>query len=311
MKNYEEMAEAVFRRIEESNAAKKRRQERVVRYLVPAVCVCLVALLGLGIWQAGRGATEPQGGGVQVNSNPVQTQSSGTVPSTQVQPSDAPEATEPVQPQPAEPFLYLCAKGGDGQVSSELLQLDQSYETGIYLDFINIQGLTEDQIQDQLDACQQEIQEILGQYGEIENGYHYGFTILRDKGYIISRMAWNFFALDLDVSRVQRIKIENTGRYGQIDIFGMEVDAETGRFPHGQSITLEKEQLSGNITFSWNYEQLNHYMEETDDPTCRDFNDTFHFTVEFEDGTVATATVDIEFQDSGRAVISCRGYEIK
>ncbi len=50
MKSYEEMADHVFRRINEYEAARKRRQVRLIRVSASLCCVCLAALAGFQIW---------------------------------------------------------------------------------------------------------------------------------------------------------------------------------------------------------------------------------------------------------------------
>ena len=56
MKNYNEMANNVFRRVEEYNI---ERQKKITRTLVPIVCFCLVALLGVGVWHVGLFESTP------------------------------------------------------------------------------------------------------------------------------------------------------------------------------------------------------------------------------------------------------------
>ncbi len=309
MKKYDEMAEAVFRRIEKYNMDQQRKRKHMARMLVPVVCACLVIFLGIGIWQGGLARPHQDGDGDRLHSNPMQTQPSATSSSSETLPNFTQESTNPAQPLPAEPFVYLCAKRGDGQVTTELIQMNQSYESGIYLDFVTIEGLTEGEIMEKVREYETGFQNFLSQY-EVLYGAHHGVLILREAGYIVPRMTWNFFTLDLDFSKVKTITISNTAKYGQIDVFCENWDPETQVFPHGQSITLEKEQISENISFSWNYTRLNNYMEETENPTCTDFNDAFRFSVEFDDGTIATATIEIQFQDSGQAIISCRDYQL-
>lgn len=54
MKNYNEVAENVFRRRDEFNAVRKqKRRESTLRIGMAAACCCLAALTGFGAWQAG------------------------------------------------------------------------------------------------------------------------------------------------------------------------------------------------------------------------------------------------------------------
>lgn len=51
MKDYEEMADSVLRRIEDYEARKQQRQKAVRRTVIPLMCVCLALLIGVGVWQ--------------------------------------------------------------------------------------------------------------------------------------------------------------------------------------------------------------------------------------------------------------------
>ena len=53
MKNYNEMANDVLRRIGEHETEQRNRRKTVSRILTPLCCFCLVALLGFGMWQGG------------------------------------------------------------------------------------------------------------------------------------------------------------------------------------------------------------------------------------------------------------------
>ena len=53
MKNYNEMAKDVFRRIEEHEIELRNRRKTISRIITPLCCFCLVALLGFGMWQGG------------------------------------------------------------------------------------------------------------------------------------------------------------------------------------------------------------------------------------------------------------------
>lgn len=52
MKNYEEMVDNVFRRSREILAKRTKRRETISKVLCPMGCLCLVALLGFGIWKS-------------------------------------------------------------------------------------------------------------------------------------------------------------------------------------------------------------------------------------------------------------------
>lgn len=307
MKEYDEMTERVFRRIEEYNAQKQRKRKQLVRTLVPMLGVCLVSLIGVGLWKTDLLASKLDQGPL-MNSEPVHTQAE-TVLSSAPGANDGSAAESQTPVLPVKPFLSLCTKGAGGNGKPEVIELNQTYETGIYLDFVSIKGMSEAEIEEAIVECEEKMQDMLSQYESIEHGSDYGVLVMREAGYLIARMTWNFFTLDLDLSQVSRIEIKNTAQYGQIDAFGVNYDPQVELFPHGQSIVIEKEKITEYMSFSWNYEGINYYMQEVQNPSCTDFNDTFYFTVEFDDGSVATATVDITFDESGRASVCCSSYD--
>ena len=51
MKNYNEMANDVFRRIGEHEIKQKNRRKAMKKVIIPICCFCLVAILGIGLWQ--------------------------------------------------------------------------------------------------------------------------------------------------------------------------------------------------------------------------------------------------------------------
>ena len=51
MKNYNEMANDVLRRIGEHETLQRNRRKVMKKVIIPICCFCFVALLGLGLWQ--------------------------------------------------------------------------------------------------------------------------------------------------------------------------------------------------------------------------------------------------------------------
>jgi len=53
MKNYNEMANDVLRRIGEHETEQRNRRKNMKKVILPICCFCLVAILGIGLWQGG------------------------------------------------------------------------------------------------------------------------------------------------------------------------------------------------------------------------------------------------------------------
>ena len=59
MKNYNEMANDVLRRIGEHETEQRNRRKTISRIVTPLCCFCLVALLGFGMWKGGMFDAKP------------------------------------------------------------------------------------------------------------------------------------------------------------------------------------------------------------------------------------------------------------
>ncbi len=68
MKNYNEMATDVLRRIGEHETLKRNRINVAKKVVIPACCFCLVALIGIGVWQGEAFDTKPP---IQLNDSTV------------------------------------------------------------------------------------------------------------------------------------------------------------------------------------------------------------------------------------------------
>lgn len=55
MKSYDEMANNVFRRMEEYEDCKRKRNKRIVRSSASLLSLCLIAFAGIGVWQQTSG----------------------------------------------------------------------------------------------------------------------------------------------------------------------------------------------------------------------------------------------------------------
>lgn len=220
--------------------------------------------------------------------------------------------TEPTQTQTtlpptvqAEAFLYLCSAVSDKEESVQL-ELNQTYPLKICLKFHDITGLTEAQKEQRHQALSeaqaQRWQEITGQEGL--NMARAG--LLRCENYIVEKIRLNSIQLKLDnIENVRQIRVENTSRFGMIDVYL----GEEGLLHDRKNLIIEKNLIRENMAFFWDYDNLTDYFAEHPTPSPRDFQDTFHFTVEYEDGTKAIASVDILFNAAGEATVFCSRYE--
>ncbi len=59
MKNYNEMANDVLRRIGEHETLQRNRRKNMKKVILPICCFCLVAILGIGLWQGDYFSKKP------------------------------------------------------------------------------------------------------------------------------------------------------------------------------------------------------------------------------------------------------------
>ncbi len=127
MKSYKEMAEDVFRRIEEYNEKKRRRERVLARSAASIGAAALAFLLGFGIWKGadarkmereplqGSGAIEQQGGVSADASRP-----SGSEDDSREKSPSSPESSEPVGDGNAE-----ASKDNSGQTDESNVEISK------------------------------------------------------------------------------------------------------------------------------------------------------------------------------------------
>lgn len=127
MKTYEEMAQSALSRIESCQIEKRKRRKTAALIAIPAMCVCLAAVLGLFAWQSGSAEAPTSDGGMVALSEgpkdipelPVKTPEPTAPKAPPAKPSDAPdeEVTEAPAKRsdatPAEPSDTIPAKPAD------------------------------------------------------------------------------------------------------------------------------------------------------------------------------------------------------
>ena len=52
MKNYDETINYVFERIHKYEIDKKHRRNIMIKTIIPLCCICIVTLIGIGIWKS-------------------------------------------------------------------------------------------------------------------------------------------------------------------------------------------------------------------------------------------------------------------
>ncbi len=302
MKNYNEMANDVFCRIEQYNLEKQRKRKAAIRTAVPITCLCLVVLASVGVKYKGYFIPKLTNQKDAILYSETEISFENTTESTTTYRGGVPKT---------EPFVYFCSLENGTAVKEDLIEPFRNYNSKIYLNFHSIDGLSEEQIQQEVKEVDKQLEKIIENFDELDVAiYNHALQTLEDTGYIVSKMSLNYFTLNLDnINNVKQIRITNASPHGQIDVIGIKGSADNYRFPHGKDLTIEKEQISEDICFSWNYYALDDYLKNNLTPSYSDFNDTFNFTVEYDDGTQKTASIDIIFNDSGMASIICNGYK--
>ena len=101
MKNYNEMANDVLRRIEEHNVIKQKRQKTIKRVVVPICSLCVAVILGVGLWQGDVFKVEPDLPPIDIVDTPTSEETvTSEIPSTSVsETTSEPVISEQIKPQ--------------------------------------------------------------------------------------------------------------------------------------------------------------------------------------------------------------------
>ncbi len=307
MKSSSEMVDSLFQRRRVYEAQLCRKRKILVCTVISVFCVSAVLLMSIGIWRAGTLG----GASVQATEDAV----TPAITATNGGHEENVYLTSPTgenKTKEIAPFLYLCAlehQEGEGKDSSEMIQPHQAYDFKIFLEFYNIKGLKEAQIEEKyseiLDKRDAYLADNLG-----SDAFNQGRgSVMRLESYLALFVVLNSVRLQLNgMDNVEQIRVTNLSERGIIDVYG--VPDEDYSLRHGKDITIHKDSITQQLRFSWHYDGLNDYLQTTENPTYEDFNDTLHFTVTYSDGTKATASINIEFDESGKGRIIGDEYKL-
>ncbi len=300
MKNYEEMAADVFRRIDEYQIKKRQKKQRTMRIAVPAVCCCVAVAIGAGMWQ---------GGLLRKPSPSIAPPTSSTV------------SEEKTDAGSAAPFIVLYAEKAKAGTEETLLQADEEYPYRIYFDMVSTKGLSQAQKDALFKDCVAKAKQYTYKYTNKSGGHSVHAT---EDECIVTVAFTDLFRVKLDSSKdFKQMRVYNTATHGQVEVHGTSRH-ESGRLevmPHGQDVVVTKEMaermggytyLEKNIlSFAWEpTADSTKLLDGKDRLDYTAFNDTIHVEIDYMDGTKSTASVKLVFDETGEATVICGGYSL-
>ncbi len=341
MKTIEEMTNNVFRRMQEYRAEKQRKRAQVRRMVIPTACCLCAMLVGFGAWQGSswlfcempmqsepsvnaeyslNSSTNTSGSpttAAQTTTEQTQsTQTQTTVPSTTV-PSHQ-TVVDGVSPTP---FIILYQEKAKAGATETVLQTDNSYLYNIYLEIVSTKGMTLAQKNALFEACVEKAKQYTYKYTGKSGGHCVHTT--QDE-YIVATAFTDLFRIKItDKQQFKQFRVYNTAKYGQIEVHGS-TSPKDGRplvMPQGKDVVVTKEMAEerGGYAFqeldvvSFTWEPTNDatklmYGKDALDYTA--FNDTIYIEVEYADGTKTTGSMDLVFDVSGKATVTCSNYNL-
>lgn len=286
MKNYKKMAEDVFFRRDEYLNAKRRMVQNVAASATALICVLVVALSCISIW-------ESDSPGLTMPVNP-------TVPQLDV-PQHSNSTTEPASEslpiQTNEWTLLLAASlDSEGQELREDLLLPLNY---LFL-VRDIRGFAQQEIEQTYKEASAYIKE--------QNPFWRANTRV-GKNVILSTATSGAFQLMIDdYSIVESIEIMTQSGYGKVCVC-----LSDDSYPTGTKVVLlpgqiPEEDKQNKLIVDWRYSQgLMDALEADPTVSLSEFCDTVTFSVTYQDGRMESCVVDIVFQDDGTVYASYQG----
>lgn len=273
MKSYDEMAQSVLIRAEKERMIQKRRNRNIVLSVIACAC-CLACAILVGIRLNTPEPQDPMLNDVTASTAPE------------------PSATE-TDPIPKESHeITLLSRAEDGTYVQMLNDVVLPYY--MQLRIKDVRGLTEEE-EETLKREEKAIANAM-----IKRPVEYtSISQYCVAGILSTRLAIGWIKVTIeDFVKVEDIILTTTG-------VGV---ADRDRI---SNYNPEDNTDPGMLGVSWRPSfELHEKLAENPDMKVSDIRDTITITIKFKDGTVATAVVDLTFDDEGMAYIVQRGITV-
>lgn len=306
MKNYDELTNNLLER-RDRYVLEQRKKRRAIGITTSLCCICLVALLGLGMWQSEMFAGLPP---ATLDDSIVVGDKDYINPDESTQQPN--ESTPTVGLHKAEStFVLLCATTDN--TSKEKLQENILTPFKTEIRIRNIAGMSDVQLLEIIEEEDAYAKQLNATYpGEV------GYGRWRRENVIISTINTGRFVVQFkNQDTVSKIRISASDK-GILNVFPKApgcVCTTNGNM----TIALDKDGIeeicakttSGGVELHWQISsKLADLIDENPTNALSEYSDTLTFTVEHSDGRTEVAIVDMTFDDNGQVYAVLREMNI-
>lgn len=213
------------------------------------------------------------------------------------------------------PLSVMVAYAEDGVVNQVPLKLGT--ETPVYyqLDIIEINGASEDEIEKKVESLMDD-----NSFFENKKVTEVRLSTERHDGFLLRQAIANSFVLGIEKpENVKNITLKSNSGYWRFDYrdYSKGIENEDA-FVKGQSLDIDgdtyvglikydKEHYTDALEINLNHtEKLCEEIEKNPKLDLSKFNDTLTFTVEYKDGSVEQANIDISLNQNGRMMMTVK-----
>lgn len=303
MKNYDEITNDLLERRDQFETEQRNRRKVMKRVVTPICCFCLVALLGIGLWQGGF-----------FNSKPPITVDDSTIIGEK-------DWIDEANVEKYKSVVLLSSANKNLQVKNIRLQKETELSLQYNIEVTDIRNLGQNEIENIVNKKKEQLRNQLAEVGIEENdsGVSHGAVDVRENVIITSSAIGTFLIESEDYSKIKSINVKNSSEFGQVELvlLSNSIDIKD-RFPHGTNITIDgdvcskfmsdMQQEKGHFEINWRHSlKVKEQINENPNIDLSEFNDSMVITIEYSDGSIEVTEIDIKFNKDGSLFILPRG----
>lgn len=293
MKDYKDMAAAVFRR-RDAYEKKRQKQRKTIKHIAitGSVCVILCFLTTLLLEKEYLSAQQPE-----------------SLTSEQLQEGTTAETAPTVLEESSQNCLLFLASDNGTEIAETELHANISLPFGYTVTVTDLRGMSEEDARTLYHRLNQELSNKLTpdtfSSAGITRGANMALTVTQT-GCFILEIA--------DRSSVSSIKAECVSEFGEVQFYILKDNQLASNWhPHWNELTISGEEYAAfdpdtQLAIAWHHSmQMVDALDKNPDIPLSNFSDQLIITVNHKDGTAETFISDIQFSDEGIAVIEHKG----
>ncbi len=299
MKNYNEMANDVLRRIGEHETEKRNRRKIAKRVVAPIFAVCLVSILGIGLWKGNFLKTTP----------PTELDDSTII--------GEKDWIDDTNKEKFKSIILLSSVNKNIQQKNIVLQKEIELPLQYNIEVTDIRNLGQNEIESIVNKKKAQLSNQLSEMGIEENpsGVSRGSVDVRENVIITSLAIGTFLIKADDYSQIKSINVKNSSEFGQVEfvLLSNSIDLKDS-FPHGTNITIDGEicanimkdmqQEKGHFEINWRHSlKVKEEINNNPNIDLSSFFDSMTITIEYKDGSTEVTNIDINFNKDGTIII--------